>query len=74
MKIEVRGVTKRFGGLQALDGVSLVARTGKVTAVIGPNGAGKSTLMDCLSGITRMDAGELAIDGVVCRGNVLAQP
>lgn len=73
MQIEVRGVTKRFGGLQALDGVSLRARTGEVTAVIGPNGAGKSTLMDCLSGITRMDAGELAIDGAVCRGNMLAQ-
>ena len=63
MKIEARGISKRFGGLQALDQVSLAASSGEVTAVIGPNGAGKSTLLDCLSGITAMDSGELVIDG-----------
>jgi branched-chain amino acid transport system ATP-binding protein len=63
MKIEARGIGKRFGGLQALHRVSLVACSGEVTAVIGPNGAGKSTLLDCLSGLTAMDCGELSIGG-----------
>jgi ABC-type branched-subunit amino acid transport system ATPase component len=63
MLIEVDGVSKRFGGLQALDNVSLIARTGEVTAVIGPNGAGKSTLLGCLSGMIPIDAGRICIDG-----------
>ena len=63
MLIEVDGVSKRFGGLQALDNVSLTARTGEVTAVIGPNGAGKSTLLGCLSGMIAIDAGRIRIDG-----------
>lgn len=60
--VEVQGISKRFGGLQALDDVSLVARGGEVTAVIGPNGAGKSTLLDCLTGITAFDTGRIIID------------
>jgi branched-chain amino acid transport system ATP-binding protein/branched-chain amino acid transport system permease protein len=63
MALEVTGISKRFGGLQALDGVSFVAPAGHVTAIIGPNGAGKSTLLDCLSGITPMDAGSVALEG-----------
>lgn len=61
--VEARRISKRFGGLQAVDDVSIAVRGGTVTAVIGPNGAGKSTLLDCLTGITRFDAGELVIDG-----------
>jgi ABC-type branched-subunit amino acid transport system ATPase component len=61
--LEVTGISKRFGGLQALDSVSFVARAGEVTAIIGPNGAGKSTLLDCLSGITPMDAGSAVLEG-----------
>lgn len=64
MLVEVEGVSKRFGGLQAVDCVSLTARGGEVTAVIGPNGAGKSTLLDCLTGITAFDDGLVVIDGV----------
>jgi branched-chain amino acid transport system ATP-binding protein len=64
MLIEVNSVSKRFGGLLALDDVSLTARTGEVTAVIGPNGAGKSTLLGCLSGMIRIDSGHIRIDGI----------
>jgi ABC-type branched-subunit amino acid transport system ATPase component len=63
MLVEVEGVSKRFGGLRALDDVSLIAHTGEVTAVIGPNGAGKSTLLGCLSGMIPIDAGHIRIDG-----------
>src|SRR3978361_1978286 len=63
MLVEVEGVSKRFGGLRALDDVSLTARTGEVTAVIGPNGAGKSTLLGCLSGMIPIDSGQIRIDG-----------
>lgn len=63
MLIEVEGVSKRFGGLRALDDVSLTARSGEVTAVIGPNGAGKSTLLDCLSGLTQLDSGRIVVNG-----------
>lgn len=61
--VEVEGLSKRFGGLQALDAISLTARGGEVTAVIGPNGAGKSTLIDCLTGVTGFDSGRVVIDG-----------
>lgn len=61
--VEVEALSKRFGGLQALDNISLTARGGEVTAVIGPNGAGKSTLIDCLTGVTRFDSGRIVIDG-----------
>jgi branched-chain amino acid transport system ATP-binding protein len=64
MALDVEGVSKRFGGLQAVDAVSFVAPDGVVTAVIGPNGAGKSTLLDCLSGITEWDTGRVVLDGL----------
>lgn len=63
MLIQVEGISKRFGGLQAVDNVSLGVSSGEVMAVIGPNGAGKSTLLDCLSGITPFDSGSVVIDG-----------
>jgi len=56
-------LTKRFGGLTALDGVSLRIGPGEAVGVIGPNGAGKSTLFDCLSGIEPPDAGTVIFDG-----------
>lgn len=65
MEIEIREMSKRFGGLQALDSVSVLARSGEVTAVIGPNGSGKSTLVNCISGIIKPDRGTVAMDGVV---------
>lgn len=64
MKLELRGITKRFPGVLANDNVSLTAESGKVLALIGENGAGKSTLMNILSGIYRPDSGEIIMDGV----------
>ena len=61
--LQVRDVTVRFGGLTALDGVSLTARPRQVTGIIGPNGAGKTTLLNTACGFVRPDAGELVFDG-----------
>jgi branched-chain amino acid transport system ATP-binding protein len=58
-QLELRGVTKRFGGVAALDGVSLSCREGEILGIIGPNGAGKTTLLNCISGVHRLDGGEI---------------
>jgi D-xylose transport system ATP-binding protein len=62
--LSVRGATKRFGAVLALDGVSFDARRGEVTALLGDNGAGKSTLIKCISGVHRLDVGNIELDGV----------
>jgi branched-chain amino acid transport system ATP-binding protein len=59
----VAGVTKRFGGFTALDGVDLVVGRGERLGLIGPNGSGKSTLVNCISGVLRNDAGSIHLDG-----------
>lgn len=61
--LELRGVSKRFGGTRALDGVSFDLRRGEVHALMGENGAGKSTLMKILSGTLPKDAGIILING-----------
>lgn len=61
--LEVRGATKRFGAVTALDDVSLTLRHREVLALLGDNGAGKSTLIKCLSGVHQLDAGEILVDG-----------
>jgi len=61
--LEMRGISKRFAGVQALEGVSLSVRPGEVVALIGENGAGKSTLMKILGGVHTPDAGEIRVDG-----------
>jgi methyl-galactoside transport system ATP-binding protein len=61
--LEMKGISKSFPGVKALDNVSLSVRPGTVHALMGENGAGKSTLMKCLFGIYKMDAGEILING-----------
>lgn len=63
-RLEMRGVSKSFPGVKALDGIHLKVRPGTVHALMGENGAGKSTLMKCLFGIYNMDEGEIYLDGV----------
>ena len=61
--LEVKGVNKRFGGLQALGDVNLSVQENTVHAIIGPNGAGKSTLLNCLVGKLIPDTGSVMFDG-----------
>ena len=60
---EVRGVTKSFGAVAAVDDVDLAIERGSLTCLIGPNGAGKSTLLGCISGLLRVDAGHVVVEG-----------
>jgi branched-chain amino acid transport system ATP-binding protein len=66
--LEVRDVTVRFGGLTALDAVSLTAAPRQVTGIIGPNGAGKTTLLNVLCGFVRPNSGELSLGGTSLTG------
>lgn len=68
--IEVRGLTKRFGDVHAIRGVSLTADNGKVTGLLGPNGAGKSTTLRILYGLLKPDTGSARIDGI----DIVSQP
>ena len=62
--LELRGVSKSFGGLRVLDGVDLLVEAGAVHALIGPNGSGKTTLLNCVSGILAADAGGIRLRDV----------
>jgi branched-chain amino acid transport system ATP-binding protein len=57
--LAVRDVTKRFGGVNALAGVTFAVETGDLLGIIGPNGAGKTTLLNCISGLARPDTGDI---------------
>ncbi len=61
--LEMRGISKRFGNTQALDGVDLALYPGEIHALLGENGAGKSTLIKIMTGVHRPDAGEILLDG-----------
>jgi len=61
--LELRGVSKSFGSVQALTDVDFEVRHGEVMALVGDNGAGKSTLIKCIAGINAMDEGEILFEG-----------
>jgi branched-chain amino acid transport system ATP-binding protein len=61
--LEVRGITKRFGGLAAVDGVDLAIRKGEILGVIGPNGAGKTTFVNCVTGLDKPTSGTIVFNG-----------
>ncbi|HEV7886263.1 MAG TPA: MFS transporter [Acidimicrobiales bacterium] len=62
--LEVAGLTKRYGGITAVDDVSFVLREGEVLGLIGPNGAGKTTIFDLISGYSSIDEGSVVLEGV----------
>jgi ABC-type branched-subunit amino acid transport system ATPase component len=66
--LEVRGLTKHFGGVYAVEGCSFVAPMGQVTGLIGPNGAGKSTAIDLISGFKLPDSGTVLFKGRALEG------
>ncbi|TMH50371.1 MAG: ABC transporter ATP-binding protein [Betaproteobacteria bacterium] len=61
--LEVKGVTKRFGGFTALESVDFVVRPGERVGLIGPNGSGKSTLVNCIAGTLRNEEGSIRFEG-----------
>ena len=61
--LEARGLTKRFGGVAAVDGCSFTVPEGTITALVGPNGSGKTTVFNLLTGYLRPDAGSVAFAG-----------
>ena len=67
--LAVRSVSKRYGPVTALRGVSLDLQRGEVLALVGDNGAGKSTLVSIISGVTKPDTGEVIVEGQVCSGH-----
>lgn len=66
--LELKDVTKRFGGLTAVNSLSLSMEKGEILGVIGPNGAGKSTVFNCIAGVFPPTEGEVIFDGQVING------
>ena len=67
-QLELHGVTKRFGGVAAVDSVTFQIAKGEIVGIIGPNGAGKTTLLNCISGVHRLDGGDIKWEGVSIAG------
>ena len=61
--LEATGITKKFGGLAAVDGVDLAIRRGEILGVLGPNGAGKTTFVNCMTGLDKPTSGTILFDG-----------
>ncbi len=61
--LDIKGLNRRFGGLQAVDRCDISVKTGSITGLVGPNGAGKSTVFNMVSGFTAPDSGEIHFDG-----------
>ncbi len=67
-RLQVRGLTKRFGGLLAVKDIGFDIQAGEILGLIGPNGSGKSTVMKLIMGIERPNAGSVKLDGVEMAG------
>jgi len=63
VQLRIQSVSKRFGGVRAVNDISLEVRAGRILAVIGPNGAGKTSLLNMVSGFYHPDSGRIALDG-----------
>ncbi|GEA97766.1 amino acid ABC transporter ATP-binding protein [Levilactobacillus brevis] len=61
--LELKGITKRFGGKTILDNLNLTVTDGKILTIVGPSGAGKTTLLRCISGLETVDSGQFLLDG-----------
>jgi branched-chain amino acid transport system permease protein len=61
--LEIEGLTKRFGGVAAADGIDLTVHVGEILSVIGPNGSGKTTLFNLITGLTSRDTGVIRLEG-----------
>lgn len=71
--LDARGLSKRYGGVQAVDDVSLQVDEGEVLGLVGPNGAGKTTLVDLITGAQAADSGTLTLRGRPVRGGAAAR-
>lgn len=68
MRLDISGLSVRYGAVEALKDVSIVAKEGCITAIIGANGAGKSTLLKAIAGLVNVSAGQIAADGTTLVG------
>jgi ABC-2 type transport system ATP-binding protein len=66
--IAVKGLSRRYGAVQAADGISFDVAAGEIFGLLGPNGAGKTTVLECILGLTRPDEGRIEICGIDARG------
>ncbi|HWG98421.1 MAG TPA: ATP-binding cassette domain-containing protein, partial [Pilimelia sp.] len=73
-RVEIAGLRKAYGRVDALDGVDLAVAPGALTAVLGPSGCGKTTLLRCLAGFERPDAGTIRVDGRTVAGPAVHVP
>ena len=62
--VRVRDLTKRYGAVEAVRGVSFEVAQGEIFGILGPNGAGKTSILECLLGLRSPDSGSIEIDGV----------
>ena len=73
LRLSVKGVSKKFGGVRAVENIDLDVRKGEILSVIGPNGAGKTSLLNMISGFYRPDRGQVVLDGLDITGRKPSQ-